>query len=46
MYNLTECLFGRAPYASRSFKELEEKIWDPKPIEVFYKQIYPTEYEP
>ncbi|KAL4227286.1 Serine/threonine-protein kinase ulk3 [Mactra antiquata] len=33
---LYECLFGRAPYASKSFKELEEKIWDPKPIELPY----------
>ena len=29
-----ECLFGRAPYASKSFRELQEKIWDPKPVEV------------
>lgn len=33
---LYECLFGRPPYASRSFKELEEKIWDPKPVELPY----------
>ena len=30
----SECLFGRPPYASKTFKELEEKIWDPKPVEV------------
>lgn len=29
----TECLFGRAPFASRTFKELENKIWDSKPVE-------------
>lgn len=33
---LYECLFGRAPYASKSFRELEEKIWDPKPVELPY----------
>ncbi|XP_053405951.1 serine/threonine-protein kinase ULK3-like isoform X1 [Mercenaria mercenaria] len=33
---LYECLFGRAPYASKSFKELEEKIWDSKPVELPY----------
>ncbi|KAK3610251.1 hypothetical protein CHS0354_022315 [Potamilus streckersoni] len=31
---LYECLFGRAPFASRSFKELEEKIRDPGPVEL------------
>ncbi|XP_025077339.1 serine/threonine-protein kinase ULK3-like isoform X2 [Pomacea canaliculata] len=31
---LYECLFGRAPFASRSFKELGEKIWDSKPVEL------------
>ncbi|XP_071488467.1 serine/threonine-protein kinase ULK3-like [Diadema antillarum] len=29
-----ECLFGRAPLASRSFTELAEKIRSPKPIEI------------
>ncbi|XP_052797001.1 serine/threonine-protein kinase ULK3-like isoform X3 [Mya arenaria] len=33
---LYECLFGRPPYASKSFRELEEKIWDPKPVELPY----------
>ncbi|KAH9520193.1 Serine/threonine-protein kinase ulk3 [Bulinus truncatus] len=31
---LYECLFGKAPFASKSFKELGEKIWDQKPIEI------------
>uniref|UniRef100_A0A8C2BVE9 Serine/threonine-protein kinase ULK3 n=1 Tax=Cyprinus carpio TaxID=7962 RepID=A0A8C2BVE9_CYPCA len=31
---LYEALFGRAPFASRSFAELEEKIRSEKPIEV------------
>ncbi|KAK7477825.1 hypothetical protein BaRGS_00030903, partial [Batillaria attramentaria] len=31
---LYECLFGRAPFASKSFKELGEKIWDSKPVEL------------
>lgn len=31
-----ECLFGRAPFASRTFKELENKIWDSKPVEIPY----------
>ncbi|XP_070210335.1 serine/threonine-protein kinase ULK3-like [Littorina saxatilis] len=31
---LYECLFGRAPFASSSFKELGEKIWDSKPVEL------------
>lgn len=31
---LYECLFGRAPFASTSFKELGEKIWDSKPVEL------------
>ncbi|CAG5127562.1 unnamed protein product [Candidula unifasciata] len=31
---LYECLFGRPPFASRSFKELGEKIWDQKPVEI------------
>ncbi|CAL1526109.1 unnamed protein product, partial [Lymnaea stagnalis] len=31
---LFECLFGKAPFASKSFKELGEKIWDQKPIEI------------
>lgn len=29
-----ETLFGRAPFASRSYAELEEKIRSDKPIEV------------
>ena len=29
-----ECLFGKAPFASKSFRELGEKIWDEKPVEV------------
>ncbi|XP_052242977.1 serine/threonine-protein kinase ULK3-like isoform X2 [Dreissena polymorpha] len=33
---LYECLFGRAPYASKSFRELEDKIWDTTPIELPY----------
>ena len=37
---LLECLFGRAPFASRTFKELENKIWDSKPVEVIvYNQL-------
>ncbi|KAL8595819.1 hypothetical protein ACOMHN_012237 [Nucella lapillus] len=31
---LYECLFGRAPFASTSFKELGEKIWDSRPVEL------------
>lgn len=31
-----ECLFGKAPYASRTFQELGEKIWDERPVEVLY----------
>ncbi|XP_059158373.1 serine/threonine-protein kinase ULK3-like isoform X2 [Physella acuta] len=31
---LYECLFGKAPFASKNFKELGEKIWDQKPIEI------------
>ncbi|BFY97177.1 hypothetical protein BsWGS_00217 [Bradybaena similaris] len=31
---LYECLFGKPPFASRSFKELGEKIWDQKPLEI------------
>ena len=30
----SECIFGRAPFASRSLKEVVDKIKDPKPIEV------------
>lgn len=30
----TEALFGRAPFASRSYVELEEKIRSNQPIEV------------
>lgn len=33
---LYECLFGQAPFASKSFQELEEKIIDSKPIELPY----------
>ncbi|KAL5005540.1 hypothetical protein ScPMuIL_018996 [Solemya velum] len=33
---LYECLFGRAPFASRSFKELEKRIRDSKPVELPY----------
>lgn len=33
---LYECLFGQAPFASKSFQELEEKITDSKPIELPY----------
>ncbi|XP_046549877.1 serine/threonine-protein kinase ULK3-like [Haliotis rubra] len=33
---LYECLFGRAPFASQSFKELGSKIWDAKPVELPY----------
>ncbi|XP_067667200.1 serine/threonine-protein kinase ULK3-like isoform X2 [Haliotis asinina] len=33
---LYECLFGRAPFASQSFKELGSKIWDDKPVELPY----------
>lgn len=37
---ILECLFGRAPFASRTFKELENKIWDSKPVEVIvYNQL-------
>lgn len=37
---ISECLFGRAPFASRTFKELENKIWDSKPVEVImYNQL-------
>uniref|UniRef100_A0A0B6ZPW0 Serine/threonine-protein kinase ULK3 n=1 Tax=Arion vulgaris TaxID=1028688 RepID=A0A0B6ZPW0_9EUPU len=31
---LYECLFGKAPFASKSFKELGEKIWNQKPVEI------------
>ncbi|XP_064620931.1 serine/threonine-protein kinase ULK3-like [Lineus longissimus] len=31
-----ECLFGHAPFASKSFAELEEKIRDTKPIQLPY----------
>ena len=30
----SECIFGRAPFASRSLKEVAEKLKDTKPIEV------------
>lgn len=33
---LYECLFGKAPFASRTFQELGEKIWDEKPVELPY----------
>ncbi|KAK6179679.1 hypothetical protein SNE40_011986 [Patella caerulea] len=33
---LYECLFGRAPFASKSFKELGAKIWDQKSVELPY----------
>ncbi|OWF35249.1 serine/threonine-protein kinase ULK3-like [Mizuhopecten yessoensis] len=33
---LYECLFGRAPFASKNLKELQEKIWDSKPVELPY----------
>ncbi|KAJ8304861.1 hypothetical protein KUTeg_018444 [Tegillarca granosa] len=33
---LYECLFGRAPFASRNFQELENKIKDSKPVELPY----------
>lgn len=33
---LYECLFGKAPFASRTFQELGEKIWDDKAIELPY----------
>ncbi|CAE1175698.1 ULK3 [Acanthosepion pharaonis] len=36
MTELQECLFGQAPFASKSFQELEEKIIDSKPIELPY----------
>ncbi|XP_074651945.1 serine/threonine-protein kinase ULK3-like isoform X2 [Tubulanus polymorphus] len=29
-----ECLFGRAPFASKTYKELQEKVLDSKPIEI------------
>ena len=35
---VSECLFGRAPFASRSIEELELKIKDTKPIEVQFIQ--------
>ncbi|GFR79570.1 serine/threonine-protein kinase ULK3 [Elysia marginata] len=31
---LFECLFGKPPFASKSFKELGAKIWDDNPIEM------------
>ncbi|GFO34225.1 serine/threonine-protein kinase ulk3 [Plakobranchus ocellatus] len=31
---LFECLFGKPPFASKSFKELGAKIWDEKPVEI------------
>lgn len=31
---LYECLFGRAPFASKTFSELEEKIRDTRPVEL------------
>lgn len=34
----TEALFGRAPFASRSYAELEEKIRSNQPIEVSVEQ--------
>ena len=33
---LYECLFGRAPFASKTLKELQDKIWDSKPVEIPY----------
>uniref|UniRef100_T1JMQ7 Serine/threonine-protein kinase ULK3 n=1 Tax=Strigamia maritima TaxID=126957 RepID=T1JMQ7_STRMM len=33
---LYECLFGRAPYSSRTFTELAEKVKNPSPIEIPY----------
>lgn len=33
---LYECLFGQAPYSSKTFSELAEKIKDPRPIEIPY----------
>ncbi|CAG2215616.1 ULK3 [Mytilus edulis] len=33
---LYECLFGRAPFASKSFQELGAKIWNDKPVELPY----------
>ena len=33
---LAECLFGRAPFTSRTLEELGAKIHDTKPIEVLY----------
>lgn len=33
---LYECLFGQAPFASQTYKELGEKIWDTKPVELPY----------
>ncbi|ESP01247.1 hypothetical protein LOTGIDRAFT_230621 [Lottia gigantea] len=33
---LYECLFGKAPFASKSFKELGAKIWDERSVELPY----------
>jgi len=32
--SLSECLFGRAPFASKSVRELEDRIYDHTPVEV------------
>lgn len=38
MFNVyTETLFGRPPFASKSYGELEEKIRSNQPIEVRFK---------
>lgn len=36
---LKEVIFGYAPFVSNSFEELEQKIMDDSPIEVYLIQI-------
>ena len=39
-----ECLFGRAPFASRTLYELGQKIKDTKPVEVINKKYKKFNY--
>ena len=33
-FTFSECLFGKAPFASDTFRELSEKLRDSRPVQV------------
>jgi hypothetical protein len=37
LFLFSECLFGHAPFASKTFKQLEDKIRDTKPVQVSFE---------